>query len=44
MRWIYKMLGLVNDFKAIRKGKVKRRIVRRVYGKVTGRVAGRYIK
>lgn len=44
MRWIYRLLALANDIKAVRKGRVKRRIVRRIYGKATGRFAGRYIK
>lgn len=37
--WIYKLLKWSNDYNAIKRGKIKRRVGRRVYGKVAGRAA-----
>lgn len=39
MRVIYRLLRTINDIKAIRKGRVARRVGRRAYGKATGRLA-----
>lgn len=38
-RMIYKALAVSNDGRAVRKGKIGRRVARRVYGKATGRLA-----
>ena len=38
-RFLYALLALSNDYNAVRKGKVGRRLARRVYGKATGRAA-----
>lgn len=35
----YKVLRVSNDIRAVRHGKVTRRIARRAYGKATGRLA-----
>lgn len=40
-RLLYKLLGLSNDVRAVRKRRVPRRIARRVYGKASGRLARR---
>lgn len=40
-RLIYKLLGLSNDFNAVRRRRVPRRVARRVYGRATGRLARR---
>jgi hypothetical protein len=39
MRWMYCILKYTNDAKAVRKGRVGRRVARRAYGKATGRLA-----
>ena len=39
MRTVYQLLKFINDVRAIRNGRVGRRIGRRVYGKATGSVA-----
>ena len=36
---IYRALRISNDLRAVRRGRVGRRIARRVYGKATGRLA-----
>lgn len=36
---IYALLGLSNDVRAVRKGKVGRRVGRRIYGKASGKLA-----
>jgi hypothetical protein len=44
MSWrsaIYRALRLSNDVRAVRRGRIGRRIARRVYGKATGRLARR---
>jgi len=38
---VYAGLRLWNDYKAIRRGRIGRRIARRLYGKLTGRLARR---
>ncbi|WP_162842314.1 hypothetical protein [Jeotgalicoccus halotolerans] len=38
-RFLYAILKYSNDAKAVKNGKVGKRIGRRVYGKVTGRIA-----
>lgn len=38
-RLIYKLLAFSNDVKAVRRGKVGRRIGRRAYGRAAGRAA-----
>lgn len=38
-RTVYQVLKYSNDFNAIKKGKIKRRVGRRIYGKITGRLA-----
>lgn len=38
-RTIYQILKYWNDYKAVKNGRMGRRIGRRVYGKVTGRLA-----
>ena len=38
---VYRTLKLVNDVKAVKNGRVPRRIGRRIYGKITGRIARR---
>lgn len=38
---IYKMLKYSNDYRAIKKGRIGRRVGRRVYGKATGKWARR---
>lgn len=44
MRLIYKLLRLINDFNAIRKGKVAGRAKRRVVGRLIGKNILRRIK
>lgn len=39
---IYKLLKYSNDYNAVRKGKVGRRVQRRIYGKATGRLARKW--
>lgn len=43
-RPIYQALKYYNDYRAVRNGRVGRRILRRIYGKVTGRLAGRIFR
>lgn len=40
-RDIYRLLRGVNDVRAVRRGRIGRRVARRAYGKLTGRFAGR---
>jgi hypothetical protein len=40
-RSIYKALRTYNDLKAIKRGRVGRRIARRAYGRVSGKLARR---
>ena len=39
---IYKALKYINDVKAVKKGKVGRRVGRRIYGKAAGRLARKW--
>jgi hypothetical protein len=41
-RLLYNLLGLSNDWNAIKRGRVGRRIARRVYGRATGRLARKW--
>lgn len=41
---IYKLLRMHNDYNAIRKGRMGRRLARRAYGRATGRAARRIFK
>jgi hypothetical protein len=36
---LYRLLRLSNDLKAVRRGRIGRRVGRRIYGKATGRLA-----
>jgi hypothetical protein len=38
-RLLYRLLALSNDFNAVKRGRVGRRVGRRIYGKATGRMA-----
>jgi hypothetical protein len=38
-RHVYQPLAVANDVKAVRTGRVPRRVARRVYGRATGRLA-----
>lgn len=40
-RTIYKTLRTINDLKAIKRGRIGRRIARRAYGRATGKLARR---
>jgi len=40
-RWLYTGLKWSNDWNALRRGRLGRRILRRIYGKATGRLARR---
>ena len=42
-RSVYRVLKLSNDIRAIRRGRIGRRLARRAYGKVTGRIARRWL-
>ena len=44
VKWLYRLLRLMNDANAVSKGKVGRRVGRRAYGKVTGRASRRWLK
>ena len=44
MRMTYHTLQRINDLKAIRKGKIMRRIGRRIMGRLTGRFMGRLLR
>lgn len=47
MTWrsfLYAALRLSNDFRAVQRGTVGKRIGRRAYGKVTGRLASRLFR
>ena len=39
----YRGLRLWNDWKAVRRGRIARRLLRRAYGKATGRLARRLL-
>lgn len=41
---IYKILRILNDVNAVRKGRVKQRMGRRVSGKITGRLLRKLFK
>jgi hypothetical protein len=41
---LYRLLRVSNDVRAVRRGRVGRRVARRVYGKATGRLAGRIFR
>jgi hypothetical protein len=43
-RFLYKLLAFSNDYNAIKKGRVGRRILRRSYGRATGRIARRIFR
>jgi hypothetical protein len=43
-RLLYQLLALSNDYNAVRRGKVGRRVARRIYGKATGRLAARIFR
>jgi hypothetical protein len=43
-RLLYQLLALSNDYNAVRRGRVGRRVARRIYGKATGRVARRIFR
>ncbi len=38
-RHVYQALAVANDIKAVRKGRVSRRIGRRIYGRASSRLA-----
>lgn len=40
----YKVLRISNDVRAVRRGRVPRRLARRAYGRVTGRLAGKLFR
>lgn len=42
--WVYEILKLSNDYNAVKRGKVPRRIGRRAYGKASGKVARKLFK
>jgi len=44
MSFLYALLSLINDIRAVGKHQVPRRIGRRVYGRITGRLAGRLFR
>lgn len=37
--WLYRGLRVSNDVRAVRRGRVSRRVGRRIYGKASGRLA-----
>jgi hypothetical protein len=37
--FLYKALRISNDVRAVRRGRIGRRVVRRAYGRLTGRLA-----
>jgi hypothetical protein len=41
---LYRLLRISNDVRAVRRGRVGRRVARRVYGKATGRLASRIFR
>jgi hypothetical protein len=43
-RTLYKLLAAYNDYRAVRRGRVGRRIARRAYGKAAGRLARRLFR
>jgi hypothetical protein len=43
-RLLYKLLALSNDWNAVKRGRVGRRVGRRIYGKATGRLAARIFR
>lgn len=40
----YRTLRVANDVRAVRRGKVGKRVARRVYGRATGRLAQRLFR
>lgn len=42
--FLYAALRAANDARAVRRGRVGKRLARRAYGKATGRLAGRLFR